>query len=82
MDLDGAKTWRRIFKTCKQFMHHVQNSVFEGELTKGELMQLRTNLKVHIRSDLDSFIVYQVSSEKQLTRNFWGLQEDKTDTFL
>ena len=32
---NGAKRWLRIFKICKKYLTHIQNSVFEGELSKG-----------------------------------------------
>ena len=31
-DENGRKRWPYIFKICKKYMSHVQNSVFEGEL--------------------------------------------------
>ena len=32
---NGARRWSRIFKICKKYLTHIQNSVFEGELSKG-----------------------------------------------
>ena len=34
---NGARRWSRIFKICKKYLTHIQNSVFEGELSKGQL---------------------------------------------
>ena len=30
----GQKRWSRIFKICKKYLSHIQNSVFEGEISK------------------------------------------------
>lgn len=38
---NGARRWSRIFKICKKYLTHIQNSVFEGELSKGQLAQLQ-----------------------------------------
>lgn len=42
---NGARRWSRIFKICKKYLTHIQNSVFEGELSKGQLAQLQKELK-------------------------------------
>ena len=78
----GAKSLRRIFKTCKKYLHHIQNSVFEGELTEAELLRLKAELKPDIRDSLDSIIVFKSRQEKWLDKEFWGVQVDKTDNFL
>lgn len=31
---NGAKRWSKIFKICKRYLTHIQNSVFEGEISK------------------------------------------------
>ena len=45
---NGARRWSRIFKICKKYLTHIQNSVFEGELSKGQLAQLQKELKEYI----------------------------------
>ena len=40
MDKQGSKVSRHVFKICKKYLTHVQNSVFEGELTKAQLARL------------------------------------------
>lgn len=78
----GAKNLRHVFKTCKKYLHHVQNSVFEGELTPAELFKLKTELAPDIRDDLDSVIVFTSRQEKWLDKELWGTQKDMTDNFL
>ena len=54
LDEQGPKILRRVFKTCKKYLTHIQKSVFEGELTEGQVFSLRTELKKYLRSDVDS----------------------------
>ena len=49
---NGARRWSRIFKICKKYLTHIQNSVFEGELSKGQLAQLLKELKEYIDKEL------------------------------
>lgn len=82
MDLDGPKVWRKVFKTTKRYLNHVQNSVFEGELTASELFGLRQELKKYVRDDVDSVIAYRAPHQDIIDREFWGIEDDKTDVFL
>ena len=61
---NGARRWSRIFKICKKYLTHIQNSVFEGELSKGQLAQLQKELKEYIDKELDSVIIFKSRQEK------------------
>ena len=69
---NGARRWARIFKLCKKYLTHIQNSVFEGELSKGQLAQLQKELKEYIDKELDSVIIFKSRQEKWLDKEFWG----------
>lgn len=69
---NGARRWSRIFKICKKYLTHIQNSVFEGELSKGQLAQLQKELKEYIDKELDSVIIFKSRQEKWLDKEFWG----------
>ncbi|WP_231682862.1 CRISPR-associated endonuclease Cas2 [Phosphitispora fastidiosa] len=79
---NGAKTWRRVFKICKKYLTHIQNSVFEGELSESQIFKLRGELKKHLRIDMDSCIIFKSRSEKWLDKKFWGREDDATSNFL
>ena len=49
---NGQKRWSHVFKTCKKYLSHVQNSVFEGEISKVQLMKLQKELKPYINEEL------------------------------
>ena len=79
---NGQKRWSHVFKICKKYLSHIQNSVFEGELTKVQLTKLRQGLKPYIDKQEDSVIIFQSRQEKWLNKEFWGKEEDKTSFFL
>ena len=79
---NGQKRWSHVFKICKKYLSHIQNSVFEGELTKVQLTKLRQELKPYIDKQEDSVIIFQSRQEKWLNKEFWGKEEDKTSFFL
>ena len=79
---NGARRWSRIFKICKKYLTHIQNSVFEGELAKGQLAQLQKELKEYIDKELDSVIIFKSRQEKWLDKEFWGRKDDLTSFIL
>ena len=80
---EGQKVLRKVFKTCKKYLVHIQNSVFEGELLESQAMKLKTELNKYIREDKDSLILFKSRNQRWLEKEFWGkLEEDKTDNFL
>lgn len=79
---NGARRWSRIFTICKKYLTHIQNSVFEGELSKGQLAQLQKELKEYIDKELDSVIIFKSRQEKWLDKEFWGRKDDLTSFIL
>lgn len=82
LDTEGNRVLRNVFKICKKYLHHIQNSVFEGELTDVQLLKLKKALHEYIRKDCDSVILFKSRSEKWLDKYFWGLEIDNTSNFL
>ena len=81
-DYDGQRVLNRTFKICKKYLSHIQNSVFEGELSESQIIKLKYELNAIIRGDIDSIILFKSRNEKWLTKDMWGKQEDKTSNFI
>ena len=82
-DKEGQKVLRRVFKTCKKYLVHIQNSVFEGELLESKALKLKSELNRWIREDKDSVIFFKSRSQRWLEKEFWGkIEDDVTDNFL
>lgn len=78
----GARVLNRIFKICKRYLTHIQNSVFEGELTPVLMEKLKIELKKFIRKDIDSVIIFEIPQNKKLKKHFWGKIDEKTSNFF
>lgn len=74
---DGPKVLRNVFKLCKKYLTHIQDSVFEGELSDSQIMKLNIELKKYIRNDKDSIIIFKSRHERWLDKEFWGKKDDK-----
>ena len=56
---NGQRRWSHVFKTCKKYLTHIQNSVFEGEISKVQLVKLQQELKPYIDKGEDSVIIFK-----------------------
>lgn len=72
----GQKRWRRTFKICKQYLNHIQNSVFEGEILESDLFILEEKLKEEINDVYDSVIIFKSRNEKWLDKKILGIKQD------
>lgn len=78
----GKKILPRVFKICKKYLSHIQNSVFEGELSESQILKLKYELTNIIRDDVDSVILFKSRSNKWLKKEMWGDKDDKTSNFI
>ena len=79
---DSARVTNREFKTCKKYLTHVQNSVFEGEISKVKYLELKQTLKQYLREKEDSCIIFMTNNEKWLKKEFLTDITDKTTNML
>lgn len=80
---EGQRVLRNVFKICKKYLIHIQNSVFEGELLESQLLRLQAELKKFIRKNTDSVIVFKSRNQRWLEKEFIGkIEDDKTSNFL
>lgn len=73
---NGQKRWNRVFKLCKQYLIHVQNSVFEGEISKANLFRLEHDINNEINKELDSVIIFKSRNERWLDKEILGKSLD------
>ncbi|MBP2044959.1 CRISPR-associated endonuclease Cas2 [Methanobacterium aggregans] len=65
----------KVKSFLRTHLHWIQNSVFEGEVTKSEFEEIKDGLKDIINKDEDSVILYTMRSEKALKRKVLGVEK-------
>ena len=63
--------FKYVCKLLRRYLHWVQNSVFEGELSEGKLAELKFKLSLIIDPEVDSVIIYTL----------WGKWKGRGDMF-
>ncbi len=71
-----------MLKLVREYMNHVQNSVFEGELTKAQLEELKYRIKELINEQQDSIIIYCVGSKRWSNREVLGVEKNSAENFI
>lgn len=81
-DVD-QKRCGKMLKLCRAYLHHIQNSVFEGEITEGKLEELKIKAKYIMKEEEeDSLIVFKSRNEKWLTKEIVGADKRAVDNVL
>lgn len=78
----AVKRVTKVLKTCRKYLNWVQNSVFEGEITKGNLAKLKAELKEIIKEEKDSIIFYKMRTTKYTSKEVMGKEKEDTSSFL
>jgi len=75
----------RVAKVCKylrQSLTWVQNSVFEGELTKAQLAKVKSGLSSIINTEKDAVIIYTSRDVKWMDRETMGIDKNPATNIL
>lgn len=65
-----------MLKTCRKYLIWVQNSVFEGDITEGNLEKLKSEIN-HIIEEKDAVVIYEFKQMFYSRREVLG--EDKKE---
>ena len=72
----------KMLKLCRQYLHWIQNSVFEGELTPLELRELEHEAEQIMDLSYDSLIIFTNTHLHRVKRRVVGRAGPDTDQFL
>jgi len=79
-DMEADRT-RLMLDFLRKYLTHVQNSVFEGEITEGDLETIRAKVQDTLKSG-ESAIIYRMSSESYVERTVVGDDPTEDARFL
>ena len=59
----GEKRVQKVFKICKKYLSHFQNSVFRGEITPSRLIALEKDLNKVVVEDEDFICILKLMND-------------------
>jgi len=77
----NVKRVNKVHKYLKTYLNWIQNSVFEGEISKSQYNTITTELQQLIDEDEDSIIIYEIP-EKYLKRTIIGYEKNPMQLIL
>jgi len=78
----GEKRVGRALKIARKYLHWVQNSVFEGEITQANLLKLKKEMEQIMDPDEDSIILYTFRTLKYSERQTMGVKKGGDDLVI
>jgi CRISPR-associated protein Cas2 len=78
----GEKRVGKMLKLFRKYLHWIQNSVFEGNLTEVQLKELEIKAKALMIEQEDSIIIFTNANEKWMGKKVIGLEKNSTSNFI
>jgi CRISPR-associated protein Cas2 len=78
----GEKRVAKMLKLMRRYLHWIQNSVFEGEITESKLFKLKSEIRKLIDEENDSVIIFKARDRKWLEKSVIGKEKRDTDNML
>lgn len=77
----NKKRVSKAMKICRKYLAHVQESVFEGNITEAMLRRLKGELGRIIDTEEDSICIYEMDSVKYMRKEQIGVIEEFSHIF-
>lgn len=75
----GVKRVRKVLSVCRRYLHHVQRSVLEGQITEKRLKSLMSKLEKIIEPSHDAICIYLLESPRFTKRIEIGRTTDRSN---
>jgi len=72
----------RMLKLCRRYLHWIQNSVFEGEITEVKLAELLSKARTLLDEKEDSVILFKSRTPQWLEKEVIGHERSRLDNIL
>lgn len=77
----GEKRVRKVFKICKKYLVHYQNSVFRGDITPSKIISLKSELKKVVNED-DFICIIKMMNDSCFEEDVIGEKRYKDDELI
>ena len=71
-----------VKKFLRKYLTWIQNSVFEGEVSKATLEEIKGGIKDIINKEEDMVVIYRVRDKKLVKKEIFGVEKGLIDTTI
>ena len=68
----------KVFKVCKKYLSHFQNSVFRGEITPSKIISFKADLKKVVDSNQDFICIIKLMNQNVFGEEVIGSKRKET----
>ena len=72
----------RMLKLCRRYLHWIQNSVFEGEISEVKLAELLAKARSVLDEEEDSVILFKSRTQQWLEKQVVGRERSSLGNIL
>ncbi len=77
-----AKKTNKIYKLLSKYLNWIQNSVFEGQITRSNLVKLTYALKKNIDKKTDFILIYEFKARFYFEKTLIGKEKKKNSNII
>lgn len=77
----NEKRVNKIFKICKKYLSHFQNSVFRGEISASKLIKLKSEIKDTIEEN-DFISIIKVVNSNSFEEDIIGIKKENGEDLI
>jgi len=78
----NIKRVTKALKLCRIYFHHIQNSVFEGDITQKNYAEFREKLEFLIDKEEDSVIIFKFRKKELFDKEIVGIEKNPAENIL
>lgn len=78
----GEKRVQKVFKVCKKYLSHYQNSVFRGEMSPSKLIRFKNDLKLVIDEEEDFICIIKLMNDNVFGEEVLGKNDKENGETL
>ena len=78
----GEKRVNKVFKICKKYLKHHQNSVFRGNITNSKLISLKEEISGVIKKEEDFVTIIKMKNSFVFDEETMGVDKKKTESIF
>lgn len=78
----NTKRVAKVLKIARKYLHWVQNSVLEGDISEANFVKLKTEILKKIKEEEDSILFYTFRTKTYSKREEYGLKKGGDENII
>jgi CRISPR-associated protein Cas2 len=72
----------KVKKFLRRYLHWIQNSLFEGEISEADLEEIKLGLRKIIDENEDMIVIYKFRSKKAMKKEILGFDKSVVEEII